>query len=712
LVVLLLACVWGYIRLFLFREVLFSITFVLPMLVCIWTGYRWQLWSMAVIFCGMAAAKVLWIMPQDRFTEMETLTSIGTTFFNVIVGAIVIHAIIGLREKLENHNSLISEQNAELEAQAEELSQQNEEIKAQAEELAQQNEQIEAQAEELTRQNEDLSDLNVRLMGREEILQGLLESSHRKDSPSELLNELCRRAMSVIGAPAGAVAVFERGDGCMTRCAHVAAGELSKLPDHLPLTGSIAEVVFHENRTAYVSDLRERPDLAAPFGVGSSVRSLLATPLIQDGERNGLFAVLSAQPSHWTEEQFRIVEWVAAQCGLMMETLRGQRALATHAQALESANRYKDRFLAMLSHELRTPLTPVLAASGALEKDPRLPEDVQRDLQMIHRNARIQSRLIDDLLDLTRISRGKIELNNEVLSADVLLSDAASIVAGDLDAKSQNLSLDLSAIQGASVYGDGARLQQVFWNLLKNAIKFSEQGAAILVTAFIVEDRLHVEVKDHGIGIDGVDVQRIFLPFEQSMDAPRNSPDGGLGLGLAIARAIIELHGGGVSVQSEGRGKGATFVVELPLVFRESISQPSVPDASACPSKLPDRGSAIRLLLIEDHGDTGLILTRLLESAGYHVVYAATAAAGFAAFQAGEFDLVLSDIGLPDESGMDLIRRIRQLRPDTKGICLSGYGMEDDIRACHEAGFTEHVTKPVEMDRLEAAIIRVLGRKA
>jgi signal transduction histidine kinase/ActR/RegA family two-component response regulator len=596
--------------------------------------------------------------------------------------------------------------------QAEELAQQNEEIKVQAEELAQQNEEIEAQTEELAGQNEELQGANERLGVREEILQNLLASTREPGSGLAVLRATCQRALHAVGKPADCIAILRRDSDMFRLKTQASSAEGVEAPDEWPLEGSIASVVLAQDKTAYLSDLAKQPELAAPFGSGHRVRSILATPLHVAGESYGVAVALSAHAGHWTQDQFRIFEWVAAQCGLITEGIRWQRALIERTQEVESANQAKDKFLAMLSHELRTPLTPVLAAAGVLEHDERIPHDVREDLRMIRRNVAIQSRLVDDLLDLTRLGRGKIDLDTQNLDLAALLQEAATIVSPDLDAKEQVLELHLAAAEGCHVQGDGARLQQVFWNLLKNAIKFSPGRGTIRVKAQVkrgASPRVAVAVSDDGIGIDAVNLDRIFKPFEQvAATGKQRGGDGGLGLGLAIAKAVVELHHGELLVASEGRGRGATFTVELPLMVASKLA----PATSATRSPLPTAtaASGLRILLVEDHGDTGRVIARLLRNAGYAVEHAETAGAALELFTRSEFDLVISDLGLPDESGLALMQKLRALRPGLIGICLSGYGMEDDLQACREAGFAEHLTKPVDMQRLRAAIGRVAHR--
>jgi CheY-like chemotaxis protein len=333
----------------------------------------------------------------------------------------------------------------------------------------------------------------------------------------------------------------------------------------------------------------------------------------------------------------------------------------------------------------------------------------------MRRNVAIQSRLVDDLLDLTRLGRGKLDLNPQNLDFGVLLQETVAIVAPDVDAKDQSIDLQLNDTDGCQIFGDGPRLQQVFWNLLKNAIKFSPARARIRLSARLVNDdepRVCVEVSDEGLGIDRQHIDRIFQPFEQVVATGRQrGSEAGLGLGLAIAKAIVELHQGRISVRSPGLGHGATFAVELPVVENDSTSSGSG-SGSGFQFQLPKAGNVdMRILLVEDHADTGRVLARLLRNAGYVVEHAESAGAALQNFDDSKFDLVISDLGLPDESGLELMKKLRARRPQLPGICLSGYGMEDDLAACRAAGFAEHLTKPVDMQRLRAAIRRV-GHKS
>ena len=393
-------------------------------------------------------------------------------------------------------------------------------------------------------------------------------------------------------------------------------------------------------------------------------------------------------------------EWIVGTNLDVTERMEAEFALRTAKEAAENANQSKDRFLAVLSHELRTPLTPVLMVVGALEHDPDLRPDVREDLAMIKRNVELETKLIDDLLDLSRITSGKVELKTEGIDLNETVRQVCGICRPQIAAQEVELTMKLDE-DVCVISADSARLQQVLWNILKNAIKFTPgQGTVRVSTARIGPDRCEVRVQDSGIGIPSEVLPRIFNAFEQG-EAHITRQFGGLGLGLAISRALVELHGGTIRAESKGQGQGATFIVELPGGADQPASKGPAVDESE------GRGvKRIRLLLVEDHADTARALTRFLRTAGMEVVAAGDVASAVAAAERESFDLIVSDLGLPDGDGYEIMRavRARQIIP---GIAMSGYGMDDDIRRSAEAGFTEHLVKPISVPQLIAAIRRV-----
>ena len=378
-----------------------------------------------------------------------------------------------------------------------------------------------------------------------------------------------------------------------------------------------------------------------------------------------------------------------------------EAALQEAKEAAEAASRAKDRFLAVLSHELRTPLTPVLMMATAHEADPALPEDLRNDMTMIRRNLELETKLIDDLLDLNRITSGKLSLRLEPVDLCELVRHVCAICRPQVLQKSIRLETHLEH-GPALVRADSARLQQVLWNLLHNAVKFTpERGLIDIRTHTADPHHLEIQVRDSGEGIHPELLPRIFDAFEQG-DARITRLFGGLGLGLAISRALVELHGGAISAQSAGPGKGSTFTVVLPV--ESPAAQGAVPEL---PASAALDAHQLRLLVVEDHADTARALGILLRRAGFAVSSAGNVHAALEVLEKEPVDLIVSDLGLPDGTGYDLMRRVRETRP-IPGIAMSGYGMEEDIQRSREAGFSEHLVKPVNVSKLEQAIRRVM----
>ncbi|HEX6902258.1 MAG TPA: ATP-binding protein [Thermoanaerobaculia bacterium] len=387
-----------------------------------------------------------------------------------------------------------------------------------------------------------------------------------------------------------------------------------------------------------------------------------------------------------------------------------ERELKRAWAAARSMNEAKDRFLAALSHELRTPLTPVLAVLSNLESGERLPSELRGDMAMMRRNIELEARLIDDLLDLTRISRGKLELQRgdvdlrQVVEHAVQTSCGEEIAAGRL-----NVVMDLE--DGHRLWADAPRLTQVFWNLLNNAVKFTPEGGTVHVRSWSDGGWLAVEVADTGIGIAPEFLARIFDAFEQG-EPGTTRRFGGLGLGLAISKTIAELHGGSLSAHSDGPGRGAAFQVRLP---RTPV--PAETGAPVSEEPLPDSAGpqSLNILLVEDHADTAAAMADLLRDLGHEVTVAGSVSGGLEAADEiqsrgdGGIDLVLSDLGLPDASGLDLMRELSS-RYGLRGVALSGYGMEEDLRRSREAGFEKHLTKPINFQALQAVLQEVAGR--
>ena len=363
----------------------------------------------------------------------------------------------------------------------------------------------------------------------------------------------------------------------------------------------------------------------------------------------------------------------------------------------EQASKAKDDFLAALSHELRTPLTPALAAASFLASQrKRLPVDKAPEIDTIQRNVQLQARLIDDLLDLTRVVRGKLEMHFDRVDAHPLVRDAVEIMRADIISKNLNVSAELKAKDHA-IWADPVRIQQVFWNLINNAVKFTPRGGTIEIRTLSDHNgAFRFEITDSGIGIDPEKIKSLFEPFEQA-DASITRQFGGLGLGLAISKYIVDLHEGGISAESRGRSFGATFAVTLAAL-------PARVGKSGVRSHAPAKHlKSLRILLVEDHGDTRRTLARLLKHFGHDISVAEDTQSAMEILRSKTLDVVLSDIGLPDGSGYDVISEAKRKQKVT-GIALTGFGMEEDIKRSKKAGFDFHLTKPVDFHELRSVL--------
>ncbi len=372
-------------------------------------------------------------------------------------------------------------------------------------------------------------------------------------------------------------------------------------------------------------------------------------------------------------------------------------------QAAEEANRAKDQFLAMLSHELRTPLTPVLMTIASLRRQPEISDELSRDLEVLQRNVELEALLIDDLLDLTRIAHGKLELHNDAVDIHTALDHALAISAQELQQKNLTVVRRFDAAEH-HCWADAARLQQVFWNVVKNAVKFTPKGGRLeLSTRNDSTHHIIVEITDSGVGIEAAVLPRIFDAFEQG---GRNVTQqyGGLGLGLAISKRVVDMHGGTITAESKGAGHGSAFTVRLQAMETSLLEGPVfLPQESTL-------SASVQILLVEDHEDTARVLRRILEHNGFSVAHADSLARARELAGSQKFDVIVSDLGLPDGNGLDLMRELHSAH-GLVGIALSGFGSDEDRAASFAAGFSEHLTKPVDWPQLRAALDKVMATK-
>jgi PAS domain S-box-containing protein len=389
-------------------------------------------------------------------------------------------------------------------------------------------------------------------------------------------------------------------------------------------------------------------------------------------------------------------------------------SLQQQTEQAEQANRIKDEFLAVLSHELRSPLNPILGWARILQKSHQDAAKTQYALESIERNAKLQAQLIEDLLDVSRILQGKLSLNTVPVGLSFTIKAALETVRLAAEAKSIQIQTIFEPNVGP-VLGDSGRLQQVVWNLLSNAIKFTSQGGRVEVRLEKIQNEAdtraaeytQITVSDNGRGISGEFLPYVFDYFRQA-DGTTTRKFGGLGLGLAIVRHLVELHGGTVHADSPGEGQGAVFKVKLPLIATSTLNQVNTADRDRSDLNL----NGLQTLLVDDDRDSREFIAFVLEQYGAQVTEADSAHDALSNLMQAKFDLLISDIGMPDMDGYTLIRQIRKQSPDQGGeipaIALTAYAGEIDRQQALAAGFQHHISKPIELEVLIQAILTIV----
>ena len=433
-------------------------------------------------------------------------------------------------------------------------------------------------------------------------------------------------------------------------------------------------------------------------------RAYVAVPLMREGRWVASLWVSDDQPREWTKEEISLLQTVAERTWTAIEKLRAEtereRLLQSEQEArdaAERANKLKDEFLATLSHELRNPLNVILGYSELLLRMPDIQQS-PRLIQMgdaLRRNAQSQSQLINDLLDLSRLQRGKVSLNQETVSLAAIIDNAVETVRTDAATKGVDIRLH-SSDQLLLVDGDRLRLQQIAWNLLNNAVKFTPAGGRIEISLRSEGDSAVLVVADTGQGIDPSFLPHVFEMFRQA-DGSNRRRHGGLGIGLALVRQLVQLHGGKISAESEGPNKGARFTVRLPLL-RETSSPLHAASGTVELNVL----AQTNFLILDDSEDTIGMLEELLKTSGANVMTASNGAEALRLAEENEFDVILSDISMPEMDGFEFLQRLRKLDgcEDVPVVAITGFGRSDDIARVHAAGFYSHLIKPLNLQAL------------
>ncbi|PHV06076.1 two-component hybrid sensor and regulator [Janthinobacterium sp. BJB412] len=547
-----------------------------------------------------------------------------------------------------------------------------------------------------------------------------------------LLQEVTDAATRISGARFGAFFYHgaEAGAGAAARLLHTLSG---RPPAGFAAACQEGGALFGSGRrgegTVRSDDLRRDAryqhcggDAAAPDG--PAMRSYLAVPVLsRAGGVVGSMVFGHPEPGMFGERSERILGGIAAQAGVAIDNARlyeaAQQAAEERRELLDSERRaraevertsqLKDEFLATLSHELRTPLTAILGWAQVLRRGSRDQADLHRGLQTIERNARAQAQLIEDLLDMSRITSGKVLLEMRPLAPLGVLEAAIETVRPTADAKGISIGQRFAPRVGP-VMADPNRLQQILWNLLSNALKFTPRDGAVHIAMGEADGQVEITVADSGIGIAAAFLPHVFERFRQA-DSSTTRQHGGLGLGLSIVKHLAEQHGGTVAAASAGAGRGASFTLRLPLAARPAgpARPPRVPGAAAPQAAAAPRAdlAGLRVLVVDDEADTRQLIQRILSDCNARVRTAASAAEALALLRGAPCDLLLSDIGMPDVDGHALLERVRALGPAgaaLPAIALSALARSEDRIKALQSGFRAHLTKPVEPAALIAAV--------
>ena len=548
------------------------------------------------------------------------------------------------------------------------------------------------------------------------------------ETPEEITQTLARLLGEYLGADRCAYAVVEEDENHFYIPGDYTRGETQSIVGHYSMSDFGAEVLrlMRANQPYIVDDVDTdsqvtENDLVAYRLI--DVQSVICVPLHKNNRFSACMAVHQKTLRRWLADEIELVAFVANRFWESIERARIIKSLhesltreqESRRQA-EEANRLKDEFLATLSHELRTPLNAILGWSQILQSRNLSESDAKKALSTIERNARSQNQLIGDILDVSRIITGKLRLDVRSVDLSEIISAVVDAARPAAEAKNIRLQILLDP-QAGPISGDPERLQQVIWNLLANAVKFTPKGGRVQIRLERVNSHVEIVVSDTGKGIKPEFLPHVFDRFRQS-DGSMTRRHGGLGLGLAIVRQIVELHGGTASVDSAGEGQGATFTVKLPLlpIRREPESDvPRVHPAAEinpvdCTAELDD----LRVLLVDDEADSRDLLNLILNSCGASVTTASSASEALKIISGEKFDVIISDIGMPEEDGFSLIKKIRELTDAEGGnvpaIALTAYARSEDRVQALRSGFQMHIAKPVEPSELVAAAANLAGR--
>ena len=547
-----------------------------------------------------------------------------------------------------------------------------------------------------------------RLTNRLSALQRITDAALGHLTVDQVLLESLNRIREVLSVDTVAVLLLEtEGDELVAWAAHGLEEEV-ELGVRIPVGKGFAGKVVADRKPIIVEDIT-KADVFNPLLQQKGIKSLLGVPLLVEGRATGVLHVGTLEFYQFTEDDVRLLELAALRIALAVENARLYQVEKAARDEAEAANLAKDQFLTILSHELRTPLTPIIGWVHMMQNG-ILPEaDFSRVLSVVNRNAYSLKRLINDLLDMSAILSGKIQIEESPVFVGSVLEESLETMrpyAGDSKVQLQlRISADPDALM---VRGDRNRLNQTFCNILHNAIKFSPQNGLVQVMCEATGSEVVIRFEDQGAGIPIEFLPHVFERFRQA-DGSRTRAYGGLGLGLSLVKSFVEAHHGTVEAISEGQGKGSSFLVKLPRETRQDDKAKLTEKEAGLKSRM----SEIQILVVEDQPDTLEMLTLSLQQRGYEVIGCESAAEAVQIAGREHLDVLISDIGMPTMDGFQLIRdwRQRETHKNIAAIALTGYASKTDVEATLTAGFDLHLSKPIDPIKLAEAVERVLASR-
>ena len=526
----------------------------------------------------------------------------------------------------------------------------------------------------------------------------------------DMMRELLERIRGVLGVERAVVLLLDEEENVLV--VRAAKGFESEVEQRVrvPIGSGLAGRVAAERRPIAMADI-ERDEAISHHPIEAGIRSLLDVPLVVGGRVIGVISIGSKSRRVFATTEIELLELAAERIAVAIDGARAYEAEQRARAAAEAANRAKDEFFAMLSHELRTPLGAILSWAHLLRSGRLDAAGTGRAVQTIDRNARLQAQLINDLLDVSRITAGKLELDLRVVDPASVVEAALSALRPEADAAGLVVDAAIDHSLGA-LRADPDRLQQVMSNLLSNAIKFTPRGGRIEVRLERAGSQATIAVNDTGPGVAADLLPHVFERFRQG-EGPATRRHGGLGLGLTIVRHLVELHGGTVEVESPGELGGATFIVRLPLLPSEAAGGPEIQRLAPLPVG-PPRADGLHVLLVDDDANTLDSLRALFEHYGARVTAVPSAAEALRALESLRPDVLVSDIAMPDEDGYQLIARVRELDRERGGaipaVALTAFAADDDRVRALVAGYDVHLSKPVDPEEVVAFVTQLARR--